>query len=55
MQDSPLVEVALIDVLVEVNDKAAAPALQHLADDARADAAVRQRAAAGVKRIEETR
>lgn len=55
MQDSPLVEVALIDVLVEVNDKAALPALEHLAADAQVDAAVRQRAAAGVKRIEESR
>jgi hypothetical protein len=52
MQDSPLVEIALIDVLVEANDKAAAPALRHLAEDAQADDAVRQRAAAGVRKLE---
>jgi hypothetical protein len=52
MQDSPLVEIALIDVLVEVNDKAAAPALRLLAQDAQADDAVRQRASAGVRKLE---
>jgi hypothetical protein len=52
MQDSPLVEIALIDVLVEANDKAAVPALRHLAEDQQADDAVRQRAAAGVKKLE---
>ena len=52
MQDSPLVEIALIDVLVEANDKATVPALRHLAEDQQADAAVRQRAAAGVKKLE---
>jgi HEAT repeat protein len=52
MQDSPLVEIALIDVLVEANDKAAVPALRHLAEDRQADDAVRQRAAAGVKKLE---
>ena len=52
MQDSPLVEIALIDVLVEANDKAAVPALRLLAEDKQADDAVRQRAAAGVRKIE---
>jgi len=52
LQDSPLVEIALIDVLTEVNDKAAVPALRQLAEDAKADDAVRQRAAAGVKKLE---
>jgi hypothetical protein len=52
MQDSPLVEIALIDVLVEANDKATVPALRHLAEDQQADDAVRQRAAAGVKKLE---
>lgn len=51
MQDSPLVENELIDVLVEVNDRAAIPALQHLAGDAQTDDAVRQRAAAGVQKL----
>ena len=52
LQDSPLVEIALIDVLTEVNDKAAVPALRLLAEDAKADDAVRQRASAGVKKLE---
>jgi hypothetical protein len=52
LQDSPLVQVAVIDVLTEVNDKAALPALRQLAADAKTDDAVRQRAAAGVKKIE---
>jgi hypothetical protein len=52
LQDSPLVEVALIDVLTEVNDKAALPALRQLAEDPKANDAVRQRASAAVKRIE---
>jgi len=55
MQDSALVEIALIDVLVEVNDKAALPALRQLAANAQADEAVRQRAAAGAQKIEVTR
>jgi hypothetical protein len=53
LQDSPLVQIALIDVLTEVHDKAAVPALRQLAGDAKADDAVRQRAAAGVKKLEE--
>lgn len=52
MQDSPLVEIALIDVLVAANDKAAVPALRQLAQDAQAEAPVRQRAAAGAQRLE---
>jgi HEAT repeat protein len=52
LQDSPLVDVALIDVLTEVNDKAAIPALRQLAQDPKADVAVRQRAAAGLKKLE---
>jgi hypothetical protein len=55
MQDSPLVEIALIDVLVRANDKAAVPALRHLVQDAQADDAVRQRAAAGVQKLEVSR
>jgi hypothetical protein len=52
MQDSCLVQIALMDVLVQANDKAAIPGLRRLADDARADAAVRQRADAGIKKLE---
>ncbi len=52
LQDSPLVQVAVIDVLTEVNGKAALPALRQLAADGKTDDAVRQRAAAGVKKLE---
>ena len=51
MQDSPLVEIALIDVLVEVNDKNSVPALEKVAQDSQADDSVRQRAAAGVRKL----
>lgn len=55
LQDSPLVQIALMDVLTEVNDKAALPALRQLAGDAKADDAVRQRAAAAVRKLEVSR
>jgi hypothetical protein len=53
--DSPLVQVAVIDVLTQVNDKGAIPSLRQLVADAKTDDAVRQRAAAGVKKLEELR
>ena len=52
LQDSPLVEVALIDVLTEVNDKSALPALRTLVQDPKTDDAVRQKAAASIRKIE---
>jgi hypothetical protein len=52
LQDSPLVQIALIDVLVAANDKGAAPALRRLAQDTQADESVRQRAAAGAQKLE---
>jgi len=52
LQDSPLVEVALIDVLTEVNDRAALPALHQLANDPKVNDAVRQRAAAAIQKLE---
>jgi hypothetical protein len=52
LQDSPLVDVAVIDVLTEVHDKAAIPALRQLAQDPKTDDSVRQRAAAGVRKLE---
>ena len=52
LQDSPLVQVAIIDVLAEMNDKAAIPALRALAQDPKTDDAVRQKAAASVQKIE---
>lgn len=50
-QDSPLVQIALIDMLVQMNDGAAAPALQKLAHDASANEAVRQRATWGLGKL----
>ncbi len=52
LQDSPMVQVALIDVLTHVNDKAALPALRQLAADAKTNDAVRQKAAEAVKKLE---
>lgn len=43
-QQSPLVQIALIDQIVELRDHTALPALQGLVKDAKADAEVRQRA-----------
>jgi hypothetical protein len=51
-QDSPLVQVALIDLLVEWRDASAAPALRALAQDAQANQAARQRAAWGLEELE---
>lgn len=50
-QTSPLVQIALIDFVVEVNDRAASDALRRLADDPMADAAVRARAAEGLEQM----
>ena len=55
LQDSPLVEIALIDVLVEVNDKGALPVLHQIADKAQTDDAVRQRATAAIQKLEVSR
>jgi hypothetical protein len=52
VQDSPLVQVALMDLLVQLNDKEAAPALRKLAQDAQADNQVRQHAAWAIQRME---
>lgn len=48
---SPMVQIALIDFLVEANDRAATPSLRRLADDAMADKDVRVRAAWGLQQI----
>lgn len=50
-QDSPLVQIALIDLLVQMNDGAAAPALQKLTTDAAVNDTVRQRAAWGLRKL----
>ena len=52
VQDSPLVQIALVDLLVQLNDKQAAPALRKLAQDAQADNQVRQHAAWAIQRME---
>ena len=51
VQDSPLVQIALVDLLVQVNDKDAAPALRKMSQDMSLDEAVRQRAASGLVRM----
>ena len=51
VQDSPLVQVALIDLLVQLKDRDSAPALRVLAHNAEADDAVRQRATWAIQRL----
>ena len=51
MQDSPLVQIALIDLLVQLNARDAAPAMQKLAQQADANESVRQRAAAAYEKL----
>jgi hypothetical protein len=51
VQDSPLVQVALIDLLVQLKDKDSAPALQKLSIDPQADEMVRQRAASAMQKL----
>jgi hypothetical protein len=52
VQDSPLVQIAIIDLLVQLSDKGALPALHKLAADAQTDEAVRQRAASAAEKLE---
>jgi len=51
VQDSPLVQIALIDLLVQINDKEAADALRKLAQNTQLDDAVRQQAASGLQKM----
>jgi len=51
VQDSPLVQVALIDLLVDLRDANAVPALRALVHNAQANEAARQRAARGLERL----
>jgi len=55
VQDSPLVQIALIDLLVQFNDKDAAPELRKLAQDGQANPEVRQRASASLQKLEVSR
>jgi hypothetical protein len=50
-QDSPLVQIALIDALVHMRDGAAAGELRKLSGDAEVNAAVRQRAQWGLQKL----
>jgi len=50
-QDSPLVQIALIDALVHMRDNAAATELRKLSGDGKVNAAVRQRAEWGLTKL----
>jgi len=50
-QDSPLVQIALIDALVRIRDRGAAGELRKLTGDAEANSSVRQRAQWGLERL----
>ena len=52
VQDSPLVQIALIDLLVQFKDKDAAAELRKLAQDSQANEEVRQRASAALQKLE---
>jgi len=52
LQDSPLVQIALMDVLVQANDRDALPGLRKLAQDPQTDDSARQRAAAAIQKLE---
>jgi hypothetical protein len=51
VQDSPLVQVGLLDLIAQTKDKNAAPAVKKLADDPATDADVRQRANAALEKL----
>jgi hypothetical protein len=50
-QDSPLVQIALIDFMVEINEREAVPELRRLSQDAAVNQAVRDRARWSLQRI----
>jgi HEAT repeat protein len=51
LQDSPLVQIALIDALVHMRDNSAAKELRKLSSDAEVNSAVRQRAQWGLEKL----
>jgi hypothetical protein len=51
VQDSPLVQIALLDMLVQLNAKSAAPELTKLSQNAQVDEAVRQRAIWAIQKL----
>jgi HEAT repeat protein len=50
-QDSPLVQIALIDALVRIRDHAAAEELKKLKTDTKANPSVRKRAQWGLQKL----
>ncbi len=52
-QDSPMVQVALIDLLVSLRERAAAPAIRNLMDKPAVNPSVKQRAAWGLSQLEQ--
>ncbi len=50
-QDSPLVQIALIDAMVHIRDRGASKELRKLSGDAEVNSAVRQRAQWGLQRL----
>lgn len=55
VQESPLVQVALIDMLVQINARSVLPSMVKLASDVQMDEVVRQRAAMAVTKLGGTR
>ena len=55
VQDSALVQMALIDLLAQLNDKEAIPALRKLVQEKDTDEEVRQRAASALQKLETTK
>ncbi len=51
-QQSPIVQVALIDLAVDLKDKGSVPALKELSQDQAVDMAVRERAQKGLSQLE---
>lgn len=51
MQDSPLVQISLIDLLVQLSERSATPALVKLTQDKNTDDAVRQRAVSAIEKL----
>jgi len=51
-QESPLVQIALIDMLVQLDARGAAPGLARISNDARMAEVVRQRAAWALHKME---
>jgi len=55
VQDSPMVQIALIDLVVQLSDKDAASTLRKLVDDKSADQSVRTRAGAALQTLEKSK